>query len=379
MLNPKDHVVKRGSSDSFYCDFYTSPVDGGRPQRVFRSLKTTNKAEAIEKCARVIGEYYSKSAEGIRTENNLTLETLFDMFLETKKASTIHTHRYYQSGKVSARHFFGDNFLVRDLDVPKMSRYNIWLAEKGKAPDTVKHYLSALKMAVNWAWQSEIIKKNPVKLFKLPKGSGDRLIWFSPTQLDNVLSNLEEPSYGLVLALAHTGARKSSVLKMEWNWIDFDKEIIEFPSTIIKTRVCVRVPLSNILCEYLRKKKAEMMKNGADPKYVFSRNNGKTHVKDLRHHYKGVLKSLGLKGNVHSLRHSFATNYLEHNPGDLKGLTQLLGWRDTQMVMKYAHITQRQFEGQRAVINSMFKRPEDTDNNSPENVTKLVTNVVTPD
>jgi len=41
----------------------------------------------------------------------------------------------------------------------------------------------------------------------------------------------------------------------------------------------------------------------------------------------------------HVLRHTFATRYLERNPGDLRGLAALLGHRSLDTVMVYTQPT----------------------------------------
>jgi len=56
-----------------------------------------------------------------------------------------------------------------------------------------------------------------------------------------------------------------------------------------------------------------------------------------------AFKAAGLSGALHSLRHTFATRYLEHD-GNVKDLQKLMGHSDLKTTQRYLHADEEQMK-----------------------------------
>jgi len=87
-------------------------------------------------------------------------------------------------------------------------------------------------------------------------------------------------------------------------------------------------------------------------RYVFSRQDGRKYGRGLDLAMVRALKAAGLAGcGLHSLRHTFATRYLEAG-GNIKDLQRLMGHSDLKTTQRYLHADEEQMK---KVIERMGK------------------------
>ncbi len=92
------------------------------------------------------------------------------------------------------------------------------------------------------------------------------------------------------------------------------------------------IPLNNIALDIIQKQK------GKHPEYVFISKSGKKIHQDKPHsNLKRALNKIGLKGDVHKLRHSFASKLVMKGES-LYTVSKLLGHSDLETTQIYAHL-----------------------------------------
>jgi integrase/recombinase XerD len=330
----------------------------GTTRRVYRSLSTRNYSEALNRCKLILEKEYHSSKSDHLADTSLLLSSLLDSYLVAKSNKCSNTRDIYNTAKLKALTFFGSTYLLKKLSITELLRYQSQLQSEGLAPSTQRMYLNFIKMSIAFATNNGTLKVNPIRNFDLPRSSRSRLAHFSSTEVESILSNLTEPNYGVVLALAFTGQRKHSVISLQWSWINFESNCITFPGGDgFKRHHAHIVPLAPRLKSYLLGLKSTSSTNAT---YVFTRDNGISPLKTMRSQFERVLKLLSLKGSLHTLRHTFATIFMEKFPNELHSLSNIIGWSDPRMALRYAHQSDSFNEISRNKMNQLYGPSKDS-------------------
>lgn len=210
---------------------------------------------------------------------------------------------------------------------------------KNRAVATVVKYLATLShilsMCVNeWQW----LETNPlIKVSKpsLPKGrnrfldDSERIRLLQACQ-----SSQNKYLYTIVILGISTGMRRSEIVNLSWNDIDFERERIILRETKNgEVRILPLVGLSSNLLKKLDKTRAInsfLLFPGIDPERPI----------DFRSAWRVAVKKADLKDfKFHDLRHSFAS-YCVMNGSNLNEVADLLGHKSYISVTKrYCHLS----------------------------------------
>lgn len=212
-----------------------------------------------------------------------------------------------------------------------------------------------------------MILKSAAKLFSETTGCENRLAAVKlprvRTRETNVLTQSEQKllqtklleldsdiSIGIYLSF-FTGLRIGELCALQWGDIDFESSLLRVRKTVQrvavtggkhKTAVVVStpktetsqrvIPLPGFITELLAPHRK------ADGLFIISGREKPAEPRTLTHHFKEILKSAGLPDvKFHTLRHTFATNCLQHN-FDVKTLSEILGHANTDITMRiYVH------------------------------------------
>lgn len=129
-----------------------------------------------------------------------------------------------------------------------------------------------------------------------------------------------------------TGLRMSNITKMEWQQVDLGRRQAWIWADQSKTRTAIAVPLNANAVEVIQQQW------GQHPIRVFTLNgqpidaaNGKA--------WRNAVKRAGLADfRFHDLRHTWATRHIQAGT-PLHALMEMGGWKDIEMVRKYAHFS----------------------------------------
>jgi integrase/recombinase XerD len=163
--------------------------------------------------------------------------------------------------------------------------------------------------------------------------------FLTPTQVAKLLQHLTNERHRLqVLLMGDGGLRVSEMITLQWSDFDFRKKIIRVKSlkkgkAVVKREIPISTRLYDELAQYIEN-------NGRNSGYIFSTDNGTTHV--TRQSVNKMLKKLELDLpelpdlHPHLLRHSFATN-LRANGAELEDIRDALGHEKLETSLIYAH------------------------------------------
>lgn len=230
------------------------------------------------------------------------------------------------------------------LDV---DRIRLKLSKTAK-PATVRNTLELLRRILNYAAKKQLCA---VPLFKIemPDVNNKKTEDLNDEQRHKLLTILWNGTYidttgtekhldidachAMLLALC-TGMRKSEILKLSWDDIDFRRGFIYIRDP--KGGEDITIPLSTAAVEIL-----EHRPRKKDTFYVFPGRNKGDYRRDAAKHFRAIRNAAGLPKDfrpMHGLRHSFASHLASSGAVDLYTIQRLLTHKSPLMTQRYAHL-----------------------------------------
>ncbi len=218
--------------------------------------------------------------------------------------------------------------------------------KRGVSPATVRKYHTNIHRCLQYAMQLDIIDRNPADRTVLPKKQHKQCgTIYSPEELQKLMEFFRGDVLETVVRLTATyGLRRSEVLGLRWDAVNFEKGTISICHTAVqskegviyadttKTRSsCRTLPLTKTMKEYLKSVRENQQKEkeflGAayvDSGYVCTTPDGKPVAPNaMSLHFRRMINKSGLpRIRFHDLRHSVAT--LLHGAG--RDIQDIQGW-----------------------------------------------------
>jgi integrase len=242
----------------------------------------------------------------------------------------------------------------------------------GLSPASIRHHKNIIYQVLTNAVVDGLIPSNPCAHIALPQQQRYESSFYTVEQLNTMLDAIrEEPLYPLIKTTSLYGLRRSEVLGLKWNAIDFTNNMFTIKSVVCRQKTIVEkdktknkssyrsFPLfpeiRNLLLEL--KEQEQVNRQGQGSKYteniyVFKWSDGKTYKPDyISHKFSQLLEKHGLPHiRFHELRHSCASLLISMG-FSLKEVQSWLGHADIQMTANtYGHIDTRQ---KRAMADKM--------------------------
>jgi len=327
-------------------------------------IKGNNKRLANEKLKEIMAEYEGKLSQNVDLSNDILFTTYLKEWLENYRNSIAEvTHEGYRRIIYNQLiPFFEPKKLrVRDVTPMHIQQY-ITFKLKTVSPNTVRKHLWNISKCLDSAVRLNIITDNPVKRIDMPKKvkyTGAQ--FYDEGQIAELLSAAKgDPLENIIIIALFYGLRRSEVMGLKWNAIDFNNNTISICHTNVqmaskmyrkdstKNSSSYRIlPMPLFIKDILRNIKrmqAEyklMQPNDyIDEGYVFTHPDGRIITPNyVTRHFKWLLKQNGLHEiRFHDLRHSSASYLLSLGFG-MKEIQMWLGHENISTAMDvYAHI-----------------------------------------
>lgn len=247
----------------------------------------------------------------------------------------------------------------------------------GVSPASLRRYKNILNQTLNEAVKAGLIPSNPCALVELPKLERFESTFYNAAQLRALFDAAkDDPLYPLIRITALYGLRRSEVLGLKWDSVDFVAERLTIQHTVTKVVKTVEkdktknssscrsfslTPEARALFENAKAAEEENRrlcgKSYTESQYVFKWPDGKPFDPDyVTKHFALLLRKNGLPHiRFHELRHSCASLLLS-NGCTLKDVQEYLGHADIQMTANiYGHLdTARKQELTDKIAGSIF-------------------------
>jgi integrase len=201
---------------------------------------------------------------------------------------------------------------------------------------TAARCLAVLGAMLQFAVGRKFITENPAKGVPLLKGQNKErfLSEAEVATLAEAVSGMEAEgrlgptAAAAVRLLMLTGCRKTEILSLKWDWVDFERGCLRLPDSKTGAKV---VPLAAAAMEVL----SELPRTSA---YVLPAARGGSHYSGLQKDWERVRARAGLPGlRLHDLRHSFAS-FAVADGNTLFMVGKVLGHKQARTTEVYAHL-----------------------------------------
>lgn len=304
---------------------------------------------------------------------------------EKKSVVSPSTYRGYMNLVANMQKFF-KNIDIRDVDYHKIIEFNNYLRTKqGVRNVTVKRYKEVLSPALKSACRDKIILQNPYDFVPSIKKEKPKRNFYDVDELEALFAITDNSKIGLAVRVAsYYGLRRSELLGLRWQSIDFKKKLLNIENKILnidkqiistdvlKTEASNRVfPLLPEVESLLLRRKEEIEDNKKKYgrsyikkylDYVFVDDLGKLMLPDyISHFFSKTLKKNKLKHiRFHDLRHSCAS-LLVNRGVPMKYIQEWLGHASyNQTADTYSHLNFNSKLESANVISSVLSKPENT-------------------
>lgn len=323
MKMPRYSIARRYAYRG-YRNFYGRVAEPGKPVR-WISLGTKNKQEAEEWLrAAMMGRFASPE------EKAVSLASASLKFLEGvesthgSKSATAAAYSLKLGWFLKWASENGVEYL-EDLDFAKASDYSLHLGSR-YAPKTHREALRILRQFVSWSQKAYALTNwDPLSLLQPPKVAKRAKDFWTPDEVAAILEHAPDPDTRLFWAfMAYAGLRYAEALSM--------------------TRESIKDGMIRVVGKgnkeaFIPVGKALQKEIDRHPEWVFG-GRGFTLNWSANVRLKSVLRQLGLDGNLHKFRHSFASNLLRAN-APVPATARLMRHADaTTTLSTYSHLIQ---------------------------------------
>jgi len=218
---------------------------------------------------------------------------------------------------------------VRDITSVRIQALQSTWKDDGYSNKTINNRSVLLGTILKYAKELNYMNEMPkINKFKVDT---KRPEFFTEQEMDRILSTAQPFLQSYLKVLLYSGVRAGELKNLKLNDIDVKNRLIRVE--VSKSHKFRTIPINNILEQLITNK----IKNKTEEQiYLFEINEGRP-VSDFYHRFKKLLKSLGMKGHLHKLRHTFAS-WLVQNNVPIYDVQHLLGHASVQTTQRYAHV-----------------------------------------
>ena len=315
-----------------------------------------------------------KLAEYERMEGIVKSDVLFSDYVRiwleqiarTVDEVTLQGYRITAEGHILP-YFDGKKTALADIDHKTLQQY-IDIKHRcgrldgkgGLSPKSIRAHKNIISQALDMAVKNKLIPANPCQFVTLPPLVRYESTFYNDKQLKALFNALrDDPMLPLVKITALYGLRRSELLGLQWDSIDFERKTMTIRHTVSKvTEVVAKdktknassrrtFPLTDEALEIFKAAKCQEQQNRLafgreyqENSYIFKWPDGHTYSPDyVSHRFNDLLKKHNLPHiRFHELRHSCASMLIAMG-WTLKDVQEWLGHSDIQMTANiYSHL-----------------------------------------
>lgn len=332
-------VYKDEATNTWYCKFYYSTLEGKRKQTTKRGFPTKREAKQWENEVKAAND----------SDMSVSLNTFVNMYFEDKKGEL--KERSVRNKKYMIESYIIPYFGTRKMNEIAPADIIKWqnaMREKGFAPTYLRMIQNQLTALFNHASNIYGLKSNPCKrVKKMGKSDAEELNFWTKEEYDQFIATIDKNDryYVVFEILFWCGCREGELLALTLNDIDFvnnqirinktyyraeGKDIITTPKTEQSVRT---IDIPEFLKQEIQAYTDRLYKYPPDAR-IFP-----MVAEAVQHKMKRNIDKAGVKKiRVHDLRHSHVA-YLINQGVEPLLIKRRLGHKDIQITLNtYGHL-----------------------------------------
>ena len=370
----------------YYAVLNITDSNGKRKQKwISTGLEIKNNKKKAEKFLRDIIQKYET------VSNFASADILFSDFVklwleEIKVSIDMITYQGYENVVKTqiVPYFENKRIKLKDVNIKTLQDYINTKSENGRidgkgglSPKTIKTHRLILNLVLKKALKEDLISKNPCEFVVLPKLPRREATFYTSSQLNLLFSKIkEEPLYPLIYLTVVYGLRRSEVLGLKWDSVNFENKTVTIKHTVVrctsviekdstKTNSSYRTypmtkDVESLLLDLQNNQKENCLLFGKEytkNDYILKWSDGRPFTPDyITRRFSQLLKKYDLPHiRFHDLRHSCAS-LLISNGFTIKDVQEWLGHADIRTTANiYAHLDTTRKESIAESMSASFK------------------------
>lgn len=319
-------------------------------------------------------------------DNDVYFVNFIKTFVEVKKQSVepITYNAYLKEAEHISKYFANMRIKLKDLKPFHIEGFYKSLYDKGLSSNSVLHYHILIRECLQYAFKNDFVDVNVADKVDRPKTEGYKAKFYTIEEIEKLFDYIKDHECKLPIMLtAMYGFRRSEVVGLKWDAIDFEHKLIFIRHKVIETKLdgqrliyksdkmktktsnralpllpqaeeLLRVQLKNI------EKNKQELGSSYDERYndyvcvdIFGR---LILPSRLTHNFIMIIKKNNLKHiRFHDLRHSCASIMLK-NGVPMKQIQEWLGHADFGTTANiYSHLDYTSKQNSANTISNLFQ------------------------
>ena len=272
----------------------------------------------------------------------MLISDAFDSYKKNYMAVRHQSIRILETHEVCKRQlvqFLGDKDMA-EITIDDVARWEKWL-NKSRCLNTVRNYITRLRVVADYM---ALLGLPSIKaaLIPIPRREATVPTFLTPSEVEAMIACSYSLRNAFTISLLYSsGIRLSELIQLNRG------QIVDRQFTVIgkgnKPRLCfIDERTEHLMEHYLRTRE-----DRADALIISAQNKARMTPTNVQLLIRNSAMRAGITKKVtpHTLRHSFATNFLRNN-GNMRYLSAMLGHASLDTTMMYAHVVDNDLKDQ---------------------------------
>ena len=217
----------------------------GKPKQKWISTELKekgNKTKAKQKMKEILKSFDIN--QNLNNEQNSNEDILFVDFLKNFlaiKKNTIEPvtiNMYNKLAENISKYFKNMRLKLKDLKPYHIEGFYKSLYEKGLSGNTVLHFHILIRECLQYAFKNDFVNVNVADKVDRPKTDGYKANFYTIDEIQKLFKCIQGHECKLPIMLtAIYGFRRSEVLGLKWNAIDFENKLISVQHKVLETKI----------------------------------------------------------------------------------------------------------------------------------------------